>query len=80
MTRLIFLLYLVVFGNHSDPYQEPVFKQLRSLEKFLFIGDPRLFEAEEDDDPSSKMCFMDAKLILDTVGSLKISGFDLANS
>ena len=63
----------------SDPYQEPVFKHLRSLEKFLFVGDPRLFEAEEDDFPS-QMSFLDVKLILDTVGSLKISGFDLTNS
>ena len=62
MTKLVFLLNLVIFGNNNQESPFPVLHYFKSLEPFLFVGDPRLFDAEEGD--PSRISFLDTKIIL----------------
>jgi hypothetical protein len=79
IANLVFLVYLIIFGNPNPSPPGTIFKYYKSIEKNLFIGDPRLLNADNED-PKVRLNFLDSKLILETVSSFRISDLDLVNA
>lgn len=77
ISNLIFLVSLIVFGNIEPSENTNVFSYFKSFEGHLLTGAPPFSKQEP---ATQEPSFLDSKLILETVNSLKASEIDLTQN
>ena len=84
ISNMIFLVNMIIFGNSNNQTDTMVFKYFKSISGKLFIGDScivnRDYGKEEPTKQKSRMAFLDARLILETVSSFKVYDFDIVKA